>query len=325
MLTYILFVLGFVILIKGADLLVNSSVAIAKHFKISEIIIGLTIVSFGTSLPELLVNITASFKGNPELAIGNIFGSNIANILLILGISALVRPLPLTRNIYFSEIPFSLIATLLVGFLANANVFAEHAALSLSRFDGAVLLVFFGLFMGYIYMVHKSNLELEVAEAPIEKDETGKFSWKWPLIHIVLGLLGLYFGGEWVVKGAIVAAEALGYSETFIGLTVIAIGTSLPELFTSAVAAYKGNTDIAVGNVVGSNIFNLLWVLGISATIRPLPFEVASNADIMMIITSSALLIFAVAVGKGAKIVRWEGGLFLLAYIAYLIYLVQRG
>ncbi len=325
MLTHILFVVGFVILIKGADYLVSGSVTIAKHFKISEIIIGLTIVSFGTSLPELLVNITASFKGNPELAIGNIFGSNIANILLILGISALVRPLPITRNIYFSEIPFSLIATLLVGFLANASIFAEHSALALSRFDGALLLVFFGLFLGYIYMVHKSNLELEVGEAPVESETPGSFSWKWPLLKIFLGLLGLYFGGEWVVKGAIIAAESLGYSETFIGLTVIAIGTSLPELFTSAVAAYKGNTDIAVGNVVGSNIFNLLWILGISATIRPLPFEVASNTDIMMIIFSSALLIFAVAVGKGAKIVRWEGGLFLVAYIAYLVYLVQRG
>ncbi|HNP17364.1 MAG TPA: calcium/sodium antiporter [Fulvivirga sp.] len=319
---YFLFIIGFVLLIKGADLLVSGASSIAVKYNISQMIIGLTIVSFGTSLPELLVNVTASINGNPGLAIGNIFGSNIANILLILGISAMIRPLPITKNIYFSEIPFSLVATLLVGFLANAALFSDVRTLTLSRVDGIILLMFFTLFMGYIYVVFKSDHALYEHKQDENKDQ---LTMNKSLIYVLIGLVALYFGGEWVVNGAIVIAEQFGLSETFIGLTVVAIGTSLPELFTSAVAAYKNNTDIAVGNVVGSNIFNLLWILGVSAVIRPLPFDVASNADIMMIIFASALLIFAVAVGKGAKIVKWEGFLFVAVYVAYIVYLVNRG
>lgn len=323
MLVYILFILGFVFLVKGADLLVEGASSIAKRLRISQIIIGLTIVSFGTSLPELLVNITASAKGNSEIAIGNIFGSNIANILLILGVSAIIKPLPITKNIYFSEIPFSLIATLLVGFLANASLMGDVSSqvLTLSRLDGGILLVFFVLFMAYIFVVFKSNRD----DGTFEVETGGLHSNRTSYIYILLGLVGLYFGGEWVVTGAIQIAENMGYSQTFIGLTVIAIGTSLPELFTSAVAAHKGNTDIAVGNVVGSNIFNLLWVLGVSALLNPLPFDVASNTDIMMIIFASALLLFAVAVGKRTRIVRWEGTLFVAVYVSYLVYLVIRG
>ncbi|MEQ8478670.1 calcium/sodium antiporter [Fulvivirga sp.] len=320
--TYFLFIVGFVLLIKGADFLVDGASSIATRYNVSQMIIGLTIVSFGTSLPELLVNVTASFGGNPGLAIGNIFGSNIANILLILGISAIIRPLPISKNIYFSEIPFSLVATLLVGFLANAALLSDVRTLTLSRVDGVILLVFFVLFMGYIYVVFKADNEKLEEEA--NKPEPS-MTIKKASLFILLGLIGLYFGGEWVVNGAVDIANQFGLSETFIGLTVVAIGTSLPELFTSAVAAYKNNTDIAVGNVVGSNIFNLLWILGVSALIRPLPFDVASNTDIVMIVLASALLLFAVAVGKGARIVRWEGMLFVAVYIAYISYLVFRG
>lgn len=320
--TYFLFIVGFVLLIKGADFLVDGASSIAIRYNVSQMIIGLTIVSFGTSLPELLVNVTASFGGNPGLAIGNIFGSNIANILLILGISAIIRPLPISKNIYFSEIPFSLVATLLVGFLANAALLSDVRTLTLSRVDGVILLVFFVLFMGYIYVVFKAdNQKLEEEADKPEPSMTIKKA----SLFIFLGLIGLYFGGEWVVNGAVDIANEFGLSETFIGLTVVAIGTSLPELFTSAVAAYKNNTDIAVGNVVGSNIFNLLWILGVSALIRPLPFDVASNTDIVMIVLASALLLFAVAVGKGARIVRWEGMLFVAVYIGYIAYLVLRG
>lgn len=318
---YFLFAVGFVLLIKGADLLVSGASSIAMKFNISEMIIGLTIVSFGTSLPELLVNVTASLNGNPGIAIGNIFGSNIANILLILGISAIIKPLPIQKNIYFSEIPFSLIATLLVGFLANAALFSDVKTLTLSGIDGVILLAFFALFMGYIYAVHKSSSSQQDTLEDIHKD----ISMRKSVGMIVVGLAGLYFGGEWVVTGAVKIAQIFGLSETFIGLTIIAIGTSLPELVTSAMATLKGNTDMAVGNVVGSNIFNLLWILGISAVIRPLPFDVASNSDIMMIIASSALLLFAVSVGKGAKIVRWEGILFLIVYALYIYFLILRG
>ncbi len=317
---YVLFILGFILLIKGADFLVTGASSIARQFNISQIIIGLTIVSFGTSLPELLVNVTASVNNSPGLAIGNIFGSNIANILLILGISAIIRPLPITKNIYFSEIPFSLIATLLVGYLANAALLSDSDGLTLSRLDGTILLVFFVLFLGYIYAVFKSQANGELENWSDEILPKRKAT-----LMIFGGLVALYFGGEWVVNGAIEIAHHFGLSETFIGLTVVAVGTSLPELFTSAVAAYKNNTDIAVGNVVGSNIFNLLWILGVSALIRPLPFDVASNTDITMIIFSSALLLFVVAIGRKASIVKWEGVLFVLIYVAYVVYLVQRG
>jgi len=323
-LTYILFVVGFVILVKGADFLVEGASSIGKKFRISDIVIGLTIVSFGTSLPELLVNLIASFSGSSQLALGNIFGSNIANILLILGVAAVICPLPITRNTYFSEIPFSLVATLLVGFLANATLFegvgnTQSTALFLSRFDGVVLLFFFSLFMGYIYIVarqKKSVHELEVViVTPIKKS----------ILFIVIGMIGLYFGGVWVVDGAIHIAHVFGISESLIGLTIVAIGTSLPELVTSVIAALKKNTDIAVGNAIGSNVFNLLWILGLSAVIKPLEFSVINNLDVMMIIFASTLLIIAVIIGKKPVISRWEGGYFIVAYVLYLIFLIQRG
>ncbi len=318
---YFLFALGFVILIKGADLLVEGATAIGRKYRISDIVIGLTIVSFGTSLPELTVNLVASFQGSSQLALGNIFGSNVANILLILGISAIICPLPITRSTYFSEIPFSLIATLLVGFLANANLFMEdqQVHLSLSRFDGFVLLFFFALFLGYVYIVSKQKRsvhELEIiVEMPMSKS----------IVYILIGMVGLYFGGEWVVAGAIVMAIEFGLSESLVGLTIVAIGTSLPELVTSIIAAIKKNTDIAVGNAIGSNIFNLLWILGLSAAIKPLEFFVINNMDILMVIASSTLLIMAVVIGKKPIISRWEGGYFVLAYLAYMVFLIIRG
>jgi len=312
---YLFFVAGFVILIKGADLLVEGASSIGKRLNLPSIIIGLTIVSFGTSLPELLVNLMASFSGSSQLAIGNVLGSNIANILLILGITAMIKPLPLTKNTYFSEIPFSLIATLLVGFLANATIFNEAdpaAGLLISRYDGVVLLFFFFMFLAYVYVVARQNKE-EISETQdIVVMSTGK-----SVIYILIGMVGLYFGGQWVVEGAIHLATIFGMSQSFIGLTIVAIGTSLPELVTSIIAVRRNNTDIAVGNAVGSNIFNLLWILGLSATIKPLAFEVVSNSDIFMIIIASTMLILAVIVGKRTIISRWEGFWFFLAYVGY--------
>ena len=319
---YVFFVIGFIILIKGADLLVDGASSIGKRLNLPSIVIGLTIVSFGTSLPELLVNLVASFGGNSELAIGNVLGSNVANILLILGITAMIKPLPLNKNTYFSEIPFSLIATLLVGFLANATVFNEAdpaAGLLLSRYDGFVLLFFFVMFLGYVYVVAKQNKE-DIGETNITVMSTRK-----SVIQILIGMVGLFFGGQWVVEGAIDLAGIFGMSESFIGLTVVAIGTSLPELVTSIIAVRRNNIDIAVGNAIGSNIFNLLWILGISATIKPLSFGVVSNSDIFMIIIASTMLIMSVIIGKRAVISRWEGLWFFLAYIAYMVFLVLRG
>lgn len=318
MLIYILFVVGFVLLIKGADWLVDGASSIAKKYRVSDIVIGLTIVSFGTSMPELIVNILASLNGSADLAVGNVFGSNIANILLILGVAALIYPLPLQRGTVMSEIPFSLMAALLVGFLANAALFDKPLGLSISRADGGILLFFFVLFMLYVFKVSREGGE-ENVESYEEK----------PLLKagglVLLGVVALFLGGKWTVDGATHIATQLGMSESFIGLTVVAIGTSLPELVTSAVAAKRRNTDIAVGNAVGSNIFNILWILGISALINPLPFNVLSNFDILMIIFASTLLILSVSLEKKKAVGRLSGVVFLLCYIAYIIFLLQRG
>ncbi len=319
---YILFVIGFVLLIKGADILVDGASALAKRNNIPELVIGLTIVSFGTSMPELIVNLLASFDGSSELAIGNILGSNIANVLLILGVAAVIKPLTIHKSIYFTEVPISLFATVLVGFLANADLFVDVKGLSLSRYDGMILLFFFALFMTYIYVVSQSKtgeIEPEPVADPSQMSKTKS------ILFIVGGSFALFLGGSWVVDGAFEIALLFGLSETFIGLTVVAVGTSLPELVTSAIAAKKGQSDMAVGNVVGSNIFNLLWILGLSSVIRPLPFDVVSNSDILMVIASSTLLIVAIVVGRKASIGRFMGGFFILVYLAYLVYLVMRG
>lgn len=320
---YVLFVVGFVLLIKGADMLVEGAASIAKRFNLPELVIGLTIISFGTSMPELIVNLLASFDGSAELAIGNIFGSNIANVLLILGVAAIIKPLPIQRSIYFTEIPISLLATFMVGFLANANLFLTLEGMWLSRFDGAILLFFFGLFMFYIYVV--SKIKPNNNDATGDSDDLKVMSVLKSNLYIIIGCVSLFIGGKWIVDGAFEIALAFGMSETFIGLTVVAVGTSLPELVTSAVAAHKGKSDMAVGNVIGSNIFNILWILGISALINPLPFDVVSNSDILMIIFASTLLILSVIVGKRPRIDRWHGIVYLLIYIAYITYLVVRG
>lgn len=320
MLTYVLFLAGFVVLIKGADVLVTASSSIAKRYSISDMVVGLTIVSVGTSLPELVVNIFSSLQGESELAIGNVFGSNVANLLLILGITAIICPLPIKRTTILTEIPFSLIATLLVGFLANAALIDNRTELYISRSDGFILLFFFVLFMAYIYNVAKTNKD----ETP-EEEEIPSMPITKAVIYILLGIAGLFLGGKWVVDGAVEIARSFGLSESFIGLTIVAVGTSLPELVTSATAAYRRSIDIAVGNVVGSNIFNLLWILGISAVINPLPFDVVSNSDIAMMILASTLLVISMAIGRKNTIDRWNGILFLLVYAGYIYFLIQRG
>ncbi|MEQ9219444.1 MAG: calcium/sodium antiporter [Cyclobacteriaceae bacterium] len=320
---YILFVMGFVLLIKGADLLVDGASSLAKRYSLSELVIGLTIVSFGTSTPELIVNIFASFNGSSDLAIGNIFGSNIANILLILGCSALIRPLPIQRSIYFTEIPISLVATFMIGFLANANLFVQTSGLWISRYDGILLLLFFGLFMTYIFVVARDKSNGLATERV--NDEIQIMSVKKSVIFMVIGIIALFVGGKWIVDGAVHMAREIGLSESFIGLTIIAVGTSLPELVTSMVAAKKGRADMAIGNVIGSNIFNIFWILGLSAVIKALPFDVINNMDILMLIFASTLLIFAVINGKKPVVSRFEGIVFVTVYVGYLTYLVLRG
>lgn len=320
--TYLFLLLGFVLLIKGADWLVNGATAVASRLGVSDLIIGLTIVSMGTSLPELIISVIASAAGSSGLATGNVLGSNIANILLILGVTAIICDLPVHRNTLLSELPFSLAAALLIGFLANSALAYETGeALSISQGDGLIILFFFSLFMMYILVIAREDqkkntgLDDQVMHAPLTKN----------IVLIAAGIASLFLGGKWVVDGAVYIAGWYGMSETFIGLTVVALGTSLPELVTSVMAALKKNTDIAVGNAIGSNIFNLLWILGISAVIRPLPFNVASNTDILVVIASTCLIFLALIIGKRLVIKRVEGIVFILAYAAYLVFVIIRG
>lgn len=317
--TYLLFILGFVLLVAGAGWLVDGSLKLARRLGVSELVIGLTVVSIGTSLPELVVNVLASVSGNADLAIGNVLGSNVANILLILGVSAAIRALPIQDRTILSEIPICLAATLLVGFLANAALFDTAQVLTVSRIDGLILLGFFGLFLGYVYRTAQDGVAHEAAEGRLQGSAGGA------TVHVLGGVVALALGGEWVVRGALRLVADVGVSESFVGLTIVAIGTSTPELAASASAAYRGKADVAIGNVIGSNIFNFLWVLGVSALIRPLPFDLVSNMDIVMVIVASALLLLAMAVGRRNTVDRWEGWVFLAIYGGYLAFLGNRG
>lgn len=316
MLTYVLFVIGFVILIKGADLLVDGAASVAKKFNISSIVIGLTIVAFGTSAPEFVVNIFASVKGNSEIAIGNILGSNIVNIFFILGIAAVIHPIVAKENTAWKEIPLSLLAAILIGILANDVLIDGGTFSGLTRIDGIVLLSFFIIFMYYTFGISKVTGDEENIE--IKLLSSGKAA-----IFILGGLTGLIVGGKWIVDGAVKIAVFFDVSQSLIGLTVVAIGTSLPELATSAVAAYKKQADIAIGNVIGSNIFNTFWILGVSAVIRPLPFSRDSDPDILMNICASTLLFVILFIGKRHIVERWQGYLMIAIYIGYIVFLVN--
>ncbi|MFT6383897.1 MAG: cation:H+ antiporter [Bacteroidia bacterium] len=321
MLVYILFVVGFVLLIKGADWLVSGSASVAKKYNISDLVIGLTIVSMGTSMPELIVNILASTSGASEIAIGNVVGSNIANILLILGVAAFIYPLTIKESTVMSQIPFSIIAILLVAFAANAPIFNPDYSLMISRLDGVVFILFFALFMVYIIKLAREGRADMIEEAPDKVLPMGK-----SILFVLLGMVGLFLGGKWVVDGAIKIAEQFGLSQNLIGLTIVAIGTSLPELVTSAMAAYRKNTDIAVANVIGSNIFNLLWVLGISAMISPMKYDPVVNTDIIVLLVATCLIIFSLMTGRAKNQIGKPTGIFFLAcYIAYTAFLIYRG
>ena len=314
MLDVLILLAGLAALIKGADFLVDGAACIAARLGVAPLLIGLTVVSFGTSLPEMLVTMISGLRNNPDLAIGNIIGSNIANVLLVLGVAAVIRP---QNSTVVSEIPFSLTAALLVGFLANAALFSTQPELSISRVDGAILVFFFVLFMLYVYKLAREQGEPDGLPSPSRNRKKA-------LGYIILGIIGLYFGGGWVVDGAIGVSQLVGVDDAVIGLTIVAVGTSAPELVASAVAAYKGQADLAVGNVVGSNIFNLLWVLGLTSSFVELPFEVVSNTDLVMVIASSALLLIALAITRSNTISRPHGFVSIILYAAYVSYVIAR-
>ena len=316
----VLIITGFASLIFGANWLVGGASSLAKKNNISDLVIGLTIVAFGTSTPEFIINIFASANGNTEIAIGNILGSNIANILLILGVSAIIYPLATKNNTVWKEIPFMLLASVMLGILVNDMRIDNNLFSGLTRIDGLVLLAFFIVFLYYTFGISKIT-----GDQAAEDTEIKEFSYLKSSIFIISGLLGLMIGGKWIVDGAVKIAELFHVSQSLIGLTVVAIGTSLPELATSAMAAYKKQTDIAIGNVVGSNIFNIFWVLGFSSLIRPLPFSAKNDIDIAMTIFSSTLLFLILFIGKKHIIEKWQGVLLVMVYIAYLMYLITNG
>jgi cation:H+ antiporter len=312
MLTYVLFLVGFVLLIKGADLLTEGGSAIAKNLGVSDLAIGLTLVSFGTSLPEFVVNIIASLEHNSGIAIGNILGSNIANVLLILGVSAVISPVVVRRKTVWVEIPFSCLAAVVLGILANDALIDGAPSSVLTRSDGFILLSFFLVFMAYIIAVGREDAKNEVTE---ERKST-VFS---AVLMAAGGSLALFVGGKWVVEGGVHLAVTLGMSQSVIGLTIVALGTSLPELATCVVASRKNSPDIAIGNVVGSNIFNIFWILGCSSVIQAIPLENKTNIDLAFTIFVSALLFLTVFIGKKRLIGRWKGVGFVLLYLVYMV------
>lgn len=306
---------GFVPLILGANWLVNGASALAKKLKVSDLVIGLTIVAFGTSAPELVVNLFAGNAGSSGIAVGNIIGSNIFNILFILGLSALIHPVDVHSNTVWKEIPLSLLAVVMVFVLGNDLLLTESAANILSRSDGIVLLAFFLIFMYYSFGVAKINPD-EI-ETP-----TKTYSIGLSVLFIVIGMAGLVAGGKLIVDSAVKIAQQFGMSERIIGLTIIAAGTSLPELATSVVASVKKNSDIVIGNVVGSNIFNVFFILGTSATVKSLNFDAQSNFDIAVAGFASLLIFIFAFTGKGRRIGRVEGGIMVASFIGYMIFLV---
>jgi len=317
---YILLIVGLTLLIKGADWLVRGGSSIALSLKVSSFVIGLTVVSFGTSLPELVIGIVAGRTGNSDLFIGNIIGSNIANILLILGISAMICPLPAKRGTVWHEIPFTLGAALLFFILLNDQLFDGEATSRLSRTDGLVLLTFFCAFLYYVAQLIKTDNETAwVGEQATDSRLRS-------VIEILGGIAGLAIGGKLSVDSAAEIAEAMGFSQAFIGLTVIAIGTSLPELATSGMAAYRKNVDIAVGNVVGSNIFNIFIVGGLSSAIVSMDYNIANNIDLYVMGVATLILFGFMFTGKPRNVLqRREGAVMVGLYAAYLGFLIYRG
>lgn len=312
---FLVLALGLVLLIKGADWLVNGASVLAKKNNIPDLAIGLTIVAFGTSAPELVVNGFASFQGYEDIVYGNVIGSNNFNTFMILGIAGLITPMVVQSSTVWKEIPLSFFALLVLYVLANDFFSAKSSVLS--GVDGIILLVMFVLFLLYVYK--QLGTDTKQAEV-VTKNYSNTKIW----ILIILGLTGLVVGGRFVVAHAVKIAENFGISEKIVGLTIVAAGTSLPELATSIVAAMRKNNDIAVGNIIGSNIFNIFLILGISALIRPLEFNEVFNRDIYLLAGGTLLLFVAMFTGKKKKLDRWEAFVLLAAYLVYTVFLVMQ-
>lgn len=318
----LLIIAGLIVLIASAESLVRGASSLAARLRVSPLIIGLTIVSFGTSAPELTVNIAAALNGSPDLAIGNVVGSNIANILLILGVCAMIVPLGVKSSTVWKEIPLALLGVCLLFVMGNDGLFDGLNFNAITRTDGIVLIALMAIFMYYVVGMARAERTVEANE---ESSDIKIYTTAISVGLTVIGLIGLVGGGRMLVNGAVNIATAAGLSEAFIGLTIVAIGTSLPELATSVVAALRKQADIAIGNVVGSNIFNVFFVLGTTGTMLQLPFNSSVNFDVGVSILATALLFIFMFVGKKRHLLRWQGAMFIAIYVAYLGYLVARG
>lgn len=314
-LSLFLLIIGLLLLVKGADWLVDGASVLAKKYNVSDLAIGLTIVAFGTSAPELVVNSVAASGGYPDIVFGNVIGSNNFNLFIILGIAGLITPLSVQSSTVWKEIPFSLLAAIVL--LVFANDYFSSPSPFLSSLDGLILLGFFAGFLFYVFTQLKSE---ETIESVAQKDYSNFKIWG----LIFIGLAGLVVGGKLVVDNAVSMAQSLGVSEKIIGLTIVAAGTSLPELATSVVASMKKNNDIAIGNIIGSNIFNLFLILGVSSIIRPLAFKQNFNLDIYILLGGTIFLFLAMFTGKRKSLDRWEAAILLLAYLTYTTFLVLK-
>ncbi len=313
----ILLLVGFVLLIKGADFFVDGSSAVAKILKVPTLIIGLTIVAMGTSLPELSVSITASMAGSNALAVSNVIGSNIFNLIVVLGASALMAPLYVSKDVLKKDFPFSVACAVLLLILG-------YIEMELRRYDG---LIFLALFVGFIvYQILSAQkarkAALAAGDAKDDDDEIKNIPLWLACIYIVGGAVAVKFGGDFVVNSAKYIAAFFGLSENLIGLTIVALGTSLPELVTSVVAARKNQLDMAVGNVVGSNVFNILMILGVAATVSPVTFIMENIIDIIVLLGFSLLVWVMCYIRK--KLDKLEGAIMLLGYAGYMVYIIMR-
>lgn len=314
LLSILLIIIGFVLLIVGADLLVDGASGIAKKFHIPEIIIGLTIVSIGTSMPELFVSITSALEGHSDMAIGNVIGSNLSNLLLILGLSTMIKPVVFQKETRLYEIPMCLASTLILMLFCNTNA-------KISRGESVVLLVLFCMFIAYTIFMAKKESQKNIVEIDVKEEK--KNSTLKDIVFIILGIVGLKIGGDLAIDNAVVVANYFNLSEKLISLTILAIGTSLPELVTSVTAAVKGNSDIAIGNIIGSNIFNVLLIIGVSSMIHPITYNLSYNFDISILVISTIILAIFPFIPPKDKMSRANGVIYFLMYLMYLGFLIK--
>lgn len=350
-----LLIIGFVLLIKGADILIDGSSSMAKKLGLSNLVIGLTIIAFGTSAPELIVSMLAAIKGNSDISMGNIIGSNIVNLLFILGATTLFAKIKVDSSIVKKQIPFSILAAVALFVLINSTLINGSGVNGLTRTSGIILILFFCIFLYYTFSTAKKdddlgkeiksknkaksiitflvNLFLKIFKINKKSDDSFddnseeiKVRKNWiSILMIIGGIVALFLGGRFIVNSATYIAASFGLSEALIGLTVVAIGTSLPELAASVIAAKKNQADMAVGNVIGSNIFNILWILGCSSIISPLAYNPAMNIDILFLIFTSFLLLPLIYFGKKHHLTKIEGLILLSLYVVYLIFIIMRG